>query len=136
VGYPEGFLWEYPGFPSLTVCYLKTNDFFYSGHVGFPVLAALEFSRHGKSGMAYFALFTMCLETMVMIVTRVHYIVDLLCGMIIAHYIYRIVDDYVHYVDNSWVSLGDGGKRDARSSDPVELQYVVQENNMTTAGSK
>lgn len=32
--YPEGYLWDYPGFPSLVVPYGKTNDFFYSGHIG------------------------------------------------------------------------------------------------------
>jgi len=32
--FPEGYIWEYPGFPSLTVPYGRTNDFFYSGHIG------------------------------------------------------------------------------------------------------
>jgi hypothetical protein len=41
--YPEGYLWDYPGFPSLVVPYGKTNDFFYSGHVGGACVMMLEF---------------------------------------------------------------------------------------------
>ena len=29
--YPEGFYWEYPGFPSFVVPYGRTSDFFFSG---------------------------------------------------------------------------------------------------------
>jgi len=31
---PSGYIWHYPGFPSLVVPYAATNDFFFSGHVG------------------------------------------------------------------------------------------------------
>ena len=41
--FPDGYAWDYPGFPSLTVPYPKTNDFFYSGHVGGALLAGLEY---------------------------------------------------------------------------------------------
>lgn len=33
-GMPEGLIWDYPGLPSLTITYMRTSDFFYSGHVG------------------------------------------------------------------------------------------------------
>jgi hypothetical protein len=40
--YPEGYLWDYPGFPSIFIPYGKTNDFFYSGHVGLCVIVFHE----------------------------------------------------------------------------------------------
>ena len=29
--YPDGYYWEYPGFPSFIVLYEKSSDFFFSG---------------------------------------------------------------------------------------------------------
>jgi hypothetical protein len=105
--YPEGYLWDYPGFPSLTVSYLKTNDFFFSGHVGFPVIAACEFSKNGKNYLAIFALCGCLVEFVVMIFMRGHYIIDLITGVIVSHYFFILVDKYIHFIDNSRISLKD-----------------------------
>jgi hypothetical protein len=40
--FPDGFLSLEPAFPSLTVAYGRLSDFFYSGHVGFAIICALE----------------------------------------------------------------------------------------------
>lgn len=48
--YPEGYLWEDPGVPSLVVPYGRSSDFFFSGHCGFLNLCALEWLRNGKKG--------------------------------------------------------------------------------------
>lgn len=42
--FPPGYLWDYPGFPSLVVPYGATNDFFYSGHAGGATLVMFEYS--------------------------------------------------------------------------------------------
>ena len=39
---PDGYIWDYPGFPSLVVAYAATPDFFFSGHIGFAVICALD----------------------------------------------------------------------------------------------
>lgn len=41
---PAGYIWEYPGFPSLVVPYGPTNDFFYSGHMGGSLISTLEWA--------------------------------------------------------------------------------------------
>ena len=56
--FPEGYLWEYPGFISLTVPYGKTNDFFYSGHVGGALISTLEWKANGINEMFIFGLLT------------------------------------------------------------------------------
>lgn len=43
---PSGYIWEYPGFPSLVVPYGATNDFFFSGHVAGQVITILEFRNN------------------------------------------------------------------------------------------
>lgn len=122
--YPEGYLWDYPGFPSLSVSYLKTNDFFFSGHVGFPVIAACELSKNGRN---YFAIIALCgsfVEFVIMIIMRGHYFIDLITGMIVSHYIFILVDKYIHVLDNSRISLKDfKDERDENNKSNLNLRY-------------
>jgi hypothetical protein len=103
--YPEGYLWEYPGFPSLTISYLKTNDFFFSGHVGFPIIIAMECYKLNKKYMVTFCLFTCLFEAFTMIVTRGHYFIDIITGMIVSHYVYLLVDKYIYLIDDSFIGM-------------------------------
>lgn len=105
--YPDGFLWSYPGIPSLAVSYLKTNDFFYSGHVGLPIIVACEFFKHQKKYLAFYAIFGCIVEFIVMIIMRGHYIIDLIFGIITAHYIFIMVDKYIYLLDDSIFTLKD-----------------------------
>jgi hypothetical protein len=105
--YPDGFLWSYPGIPSLAVSYLKTNDFFYSGHVGLPIIVACEFFKLKKTFFGFYAIFGCIVEFIVMIIMRGHYIIDLIFGIITAHYIFMMVDKYIYLLDNSIFSLKD-----------------------------
>ena len=58
---PDGYIWEYPGFPSLVVPYGATNDFFYSGHMGGSLIATLEWAQYGKKYVVIFGFVTMFL---------------------------------------------------------------------------
>ena len=98
--FPEGYLWEYPGFPSLTVSYLKTNDFFFSGHVGLPLLMICELYKMQKFKMIFFCTFTLILEFFTMIALRGHYSIDLVTGVFMAHYCFIFTEKYIHYIDN------------------------------------
>lgn len=98
--YPDGYLWEYPGIPSVTVSYLKTNDFFFSGHVGFPIIIGMECHKLNKKYLMVFCLFTSLFEACTMIVTRGHYIIDIITGLGMAHYFYMIVDKYITFMDH------------------------------------
>ena len=103
--FPDGYLWEDPGFPSIAVSYLKTNDFFFSGHAGLPIIMGLEAKKLGYNIIFYFCIFTCLTEVITMIFTRGHYIIDLIAGVVFAHYIYIHVDKYISYIDNSPISI-------------------------------
>ena len=103
--YPNGYLWAYPGFPSLVVPYLKTNDFFFSGHVGLPIIAGLEFKEQKLLGMFYFCLFSSFFELVTMIILRGHYTIDLIAGLIFAHYSHLIADKYKYILDDSCLGM-------------------------------
>jgi hypothetical protein len=103
--YPDGYLWDDPGFPAIAVSYLKTNDFFFSGHVGLPVIIGLEFNRMGMPRMFMFSLLTVLIEAFTMIATRGHYCIDLVTGIIVAHYVFIHVEQYIHYIDNTCLAF-------------------------------
>ena len=98
--FPDGYLWEYPGFPSMFISYLKTNDFFFSGHVGLAVLQMCEFDKLKKYNWVLISFFILLLEFFTMIVLRGHYTVDIFAGIIIAHYSFIIADRYIYIVDD------------------------------------
>jgi hypothetical protein len=125
--YPEGYLWENPGFPSLTVSYLKTNDFFFSGHVGLPIIMGSEFLKQDKKFMFWLCIFVCCFESFTMIVTRGHYIIDIIAGVIIAHYSFMIVDLYIHVIDDSFVGI-DKLRDNNHSNNEHILDQILEEN--------
>lgn len=102
--YPEGYLWEDPGILSLTVSYYKSNDFFFSGHVGLPIIVGLEFKEKGFTVMYVFCLLSAFLEAFTMIVLRGHYCVDIITGAVMGHYVYMIVKGYIEPFD-TWSKI-------------------------------
>jgi len=58
--FPDGYYWDYPGFPSLAVPYGRLSDFFYSGHCGFLTVNALEWYVNKKKIMVFIT-WTICI---------------------------------------------------------------------------
>ena len=59
IPYPDGYNWGFPGVMSIFVPYGRTDDFFYSGHVGICMLTFLEFSA---AEWPKFAIYSLVLE--------------------------------------------------------------------------
>jgi len=106
--YPEGYLWDYPGFPSLVVPYGKTNDFFYSGHCGGALIMTLEYRSLAKvlykhrlflRVMQIFGYMTIVLQIFLMIFLRGHYTIDLIAGLMAGHYLYLMGSFFAPYFD-------------------------------------
>jgi len=95
---PEHYLWEYPGFFSIGVEYFPKNDFFYSGHIGVLMICLLEFRADKKKSLTLFALVGICFNFFVLLVTRSHYSIDLIMGLIMGHYCYLVSGWCVDYV--------------------------------------
>lgn len=83
---PVGYIWGDPGFPSLMVPTGKTTDFFFSGHVGYCLISALEFHSLKWRRMEVFCILCTLFETCVMLALRGHYSIDLIAGVIFAHW--------------------------------------------------
>lgn len=101
---PPGYLWDYPGVLSIFVGYGKSADFFFSGHLGVCVLNYCEFMANKMEYWAYFCLFSLAMQTFLMIVLRSHYSIDMIAGVIIAHYIFIQSDKYAYIAE--WYIFG------------------------------
>jgi len=98
MGYPTDYIWGHPGMFSVAVPYQPANDFFFSGHVGLCVICFLDFKRENVPFMKQFAFVSIFVEFFVLLVTRAHYFIDLVTGLIVAHYVYLLGEwIYAHY---------------------------------------
>ena len=93
-GMPNDYIWGFPGMYSLVVSYYPINDFFYSGHVGSCLISYLEFRRDGCHIMKKIAFSAIFIEAFVLLVTRAHYSIDLIGGVVFAHYLYIIIGGF------------------------------------------
>lgn len=87
--FPAEYIFDSPGFFSVAVPYWKTNDFFFSGHVGISTLFFLEYKKDG-SWLKYFGFFAVIYNTFALLVTEGHYSIDLAVGIMTAHYVYSL----------------------------------------------
>lgn len=99
LGFPEGYTWDSPGFPSIIVPYGVTSDFFYSGHCGFLTILGAEWYTLGYVKMSIFTHITTVYMAFVMLVCRIHYSIDITTGIVFAHYIYIIIRNYSSEID-------------------------------------
>jgi hypothetical protein len=99
--FPEGYAWYYPGFPSITVSYLKANDFYFNSSTGLMLICALDF--YYEKQIIYFAL-SLCsilFQSLLLIFLRGQYIIDIFSSLVIAHFVVLNVSDYIHYLDHN-----------------------------------
>eukprot|EP00359_Climacostomum_virens_P006256 CAMPEP_0204916358 /NCGR_PEP_ID=MMETSP1397-20131031/14189_1 /ASSEMBLY_ACC=CAM_ASM_000891 /TAXON_ID=49980 /ORGANISM="Climacostomum Climacostomum virens, Strain Stock W-24" /LENGTH=194 /DNA_ID=CAMNT_0052088823 /DNA_START=200 /DNA_END=781 /DNA_ORIENTATION=+ len=97
--FPDGYIWDYPGFPSLVVTYKDTSDFFYSGHMGFIVFCIFENYHYRNYYLVSLAVVSFMFEFWVLLLTRVHYSIDLLSGIVMGHYCWMLSGMIAPYID-------------------------------------
>lgn len=103
---PDGYIWDDPGFPSLLVNYQKAPVFFYSSYVGVPVICGLEWRKNGCLFFMVVCFAVACFESFTVFVTRVHFSIDIISGIVFAHYFYILSDTlFAKYVDESFFAL-------------------------------
>ena len=84
---PNLLYFPYPGFPSIVVGYLQGSDFFFSGHCGFPIINMMEYIWMKKYWFAAYCAFVDLVEIFLMTISREHYTIDIIVGVIFSHYI-------------------------------------------------
>lgn len=92
--YPDYMFFPNPGFPSIVVGYIQGSDFFWSGHVGFPLIAAIEFYWLGKYKLTYYCVFVSFLEAFTMMNCREHYTIDIVAGWLFSTWLTLVNYDW------------------------------------------
>lgn len=95
----DGFLFRYPGFPSLVVPYHDSDDFYYSGHIGACTILFLECKAQGWTRYSYMCLFVLCNVWAFMTFIRTHYVIDMVTAVIVAHYTHMIAEKVSYFID-------------------------------------
>ena len=83
---PPDMIWKSPGVPTLLVTYEVATDYFFSGHTGLAVLGAVELARLGDRRWFYLGIVIVIFESLTVLILRAHYTMDVLTGLIAAHY--------------------------------------------------
>jgi len=104
MGFPEGHIFDDPGFPSLTVTYAKSSDFFFSGHVGFALFGVLDSRLNDNRFMTALACLSVVVECVTMLVTRGHFVIDVIAGLVFSHYVWEVTGWVSPYLDSKLVT--------------------------------
>jgi hypothetical protein len=99
LGKPDGYLWDNPHFPSLTISYFPSNDFYFSGHIGSATLYFSEFVARGSTGFIYLGIFTTLNNFIMLTLMRAHYFIDLIAGFCVARTIFVLSEKLSYYDD-------------------------------------
>jgi hypothetical protein len=97
--FPEHLVWHNPGFPSLTVPYDRTRDFFFSGHTGSLTVIIIEFYTVGYKWFTVIPFICLFYMMNMLLVTRVHYTIDVAGGLVFAIFISKFIGKYLFYLD-------------------------------------
>ena len=106
--YPEGIYWADQGVPSLGVPYGITRDFFYSGHTGFMVFSVGLWSTTRFKMMKYFMVAGLAQVIWLLLITRVHYTIDIVAGWIFSEWFSLIILSNLLHVDRFITTIIEG----------------------------
>jgi len=102
---PKGYLWRYPGFPSLVVPYNPANDFYFSGHIGFLTVAARELFKRRYWKLYLGCLLAIFFNSMMVIITRIHYTIDVIDGVFVAWFAVDLAERFSPLIDSCFQSI-------------------------------
>jgi hypothetical protein len=99
---PAHTIWHYPGFPSLLATYNIGNDFYFSGHTGISLIAALELMNFHKHWLTIcaFTIFGCILITL--IVMEIHYTMDIYTAILTVFCLTKL-SQYIAPPINRWL---------------------------------
>jgi len=99
MGFPSGYWWYSPGFPSLVVPYGRDSDFFFSGHVGFLMICSCENWVVGRRWLFWCGMVMEIYLIFVLVSYRVHYSTDIIAGLFISHWVFMVMCKHSPSID-------------------------------------
>jgi len=90
----EDILWDYSGFPSLTISYHNNKDFFFCGSIGLYLICILELVEFKYCKLKWVTIIGIFIHFWLLISLRAQYYFSILCGLLTAHYVHIISNRY------------------------------------------
>ncbi len=128
IRFPFNYAFDNPGFPSITVSYLITNDFFFSGHVGIPIILAKYYFYKKNNLMVCFSTVVCLVQTIMMVFLRGHYSIDMLYGVIVAYYAY-MMGIYLHPHFKKLIRMDDQRMNYLSEQQKKPKEYIIFKDN-------
>jgi len=97
--FDDYIVWHSPGFLSFTVPYDRTRDFFFSGHTASLSIVMMEMFYLRWYWVGGFAFLNLVFMMNFLIISRVHYTIDIIAGLIFAVTSFRMTILIVKYED-------------------------------------
>jgi len=99
----KGYWWNNPGLPSLVVPYGEGTDFFFSGHIGFVTICAMEWKVNGHKLIPRILAVGGVYTGFILLIYKVHYSIDLFTGVTFAHWLFMMIDQRKEKIDAFFV---------------------------------
>jgi membrane-associated phospholipid phosphatase len=108
---PPEMIWHSTGVPSLLVTYGVSTDFFFSGHTGLAVLAAVELARTRQKPLLAVGVLIALFEAATVLVLRAHYTMDVYTGAVTALLVAELANRLAPPCDRALARLSAAGFR-------------------------
>jgi hypothetical protein len=102
---PPEMIWHNTGVPTLLVTYGVSTDFFFSGHTGLAVLAAVELARTGRKSLTTLGVLIVLFEAATVLVLRAHYTMDVYAGAVTALFVAELAHRWAPTCDRALARL-------------------------------
>jgi hypothetical protein len=97
--FPDKGIWDDPGIPSLVVPYGLQSDYYFSGHCGFLAIQTINMANVGRKYTAVAIAIAIPYVAYTLIMTRIHYTIDIPIGIMYGCYLYIMIEPHVKKMD-------------------------------------
>jgi len=94
---PPEDLWEFPGFPSLTVQYGNRNDYYFNPVPAICIQLFAEYREQGQRVLMLLSLLALVASCYLSLCLRGHYSIDNFGGLVLGHYIWLASNNWLCY---------------------------------------
>ena len=103
--FPQTYIFEDPGFPSVSTSFARTNDFYFSGHVATVTVFTYDALFYNRKRLGGVLVFFLIYTAVFMLLQAGHYTNDLVVGFVTSLTACRLVYRFRYLFALKWLTL-------------------------------